>query len=73
MGSTGRASDALALNAQEAPGRPEPIDVAPEPESALPEPSKRARAEQLLARFKAGDLSAGEALRRLLATVHRYP
>jgi hypothetical protein len=61
--------DALALNAQEAPGRPEPIEGdtgSCDPQPALPEPSKHARISQLVARIRAGDLSAVDALRRLI-------
>ena len=55
-----RMRTALALNA------PEPVDAAPGPETALPEPSKRARVAQLVARIRAGDLTAVETLRRLI-------
>ena len=55
--------------AETAPGRPEPIEAEPsscEPDPALPEPSKQARVSQLVARIRAGDLSAVDALRRLI-------
>jgi hypothetical protein len=65
-----RMADALALNAQEASGRPERSEVEPgscDPDPALPEPSKQARVSQLVARIRAGDLSAVDQLRELLA------
>jgi hypothetical protein len=64
-----RMRDALALNAQEASGRPERSEAEPsscDPDPALPEASKQARVSQLVARIRAGDLSAVDALRRLI-------
>jgi hypothetical protein len=67
-----RMRDALALNAQDGPGRPERAEVEPgscDPAPALPVPSKQAkqaRVSQLVARIRAGDLSAVDALRRLI-------
>lgn len=55
---------------QEAPGRPEAIDVESTPTSepvAAPDGfSRRERIAQLIARVQSGDLSAVEALRNLL-------
>ena len=63
-----RMRDALAQAEQEALGRPEPTSQrdAIEPEPALPEASKQARVAQLVARIRSGDLSAVDALRRLI-------
>ena len=64
-----RMRDALALNAQDRSGRPEPIEAergSCDPPPALPEPSKEARVSQLVARIRSGDLSAVDALRRLI-------
>lgn len=64
-----RMRDALAQTAQEAPGRPEPLEAdtgSCDPEPAIPEASKAARVSQLVARIRAGDLSAVDALRRLI-------
>jgi hypothetical protein len=64
-----RMREALAQNAQEAGGRPEPAEPdsgSCDPQPALPEPSKQARVSQLVARIRAGDLSAVDALRRLI-------
>jgi hypothetical protein len=61
-----RMRDALA---QDGPGRPERSEVEPgscDPQPALPEPSKQARVSQLVARIRAGDLSAADTLRRLI-------
>jgi hypothetical protein len=64
-----RMRDALALNAQDGPGAAERSEVESgscDPQPALPEPSKAARVNQLVARIRAGDLSAADTLRKLL-------
>jgi hypothetical protein len=65
-----RMRDALALQptpepVQDAPGRPEPVEVASEPAEAPPDP-RRGRIAELVARVQAGDLSAVDLLRRLI-------
>jgi len=67
-----RTREALAKAAQtsqEAPGRPEAIEVESTPTEepvAGPAFSRRERISQLIARVQSGDLSAVEALRNLL-------
>jgi hypothetical protein len=63
-----RMHDALQA-AQDGPGAAERSEAdtgSCDPQPALPEPSKAARVNQLVARIRAGDLSAADTLRKLL-------
>lgn len=63
-----RGRDALLLGREPAPPEPKPpkVELEPEPEPIVPEPVKRDSVAELVARVRAGDLSAAHALRRLL-------